>query len=202
MYLIIHIGFQIQTTADLNGIVALGGDLSPRRVLLAYKQGIFPWFSEDEPILWWSPDPRMVLFPKEFKLSKSLKKTLRTTPYRVTFNTAFEAVIDGCARVQREGQQGTWISQQMKQTYLELHRQNSAISVEVWEADILVGGLYGIDLPEIKLFSGESMFSIKDRRFKNCFCSFGSLVYYTKLHLDRLSGIYQSSREFRSQRDR
>ncbi len=156
-------------SADLNGIVALGGDLSPRRVLLAYKQGIFPWFSEDEPILWWSPDPRMVLFPKEFKLSKSLKKTLRKTSYKVTFNTAFEAVIDSCARVQREGQQGTWISQQMKQTYLELHRQNSAISVEVWEADILVGGLYGVDLPDNKLFSGESMFSIKTDASKIAF---------------------------------
>ena len=121
--------FPEANTADHNGIVALGGDLSPKRVLLAYKQGIFPWFSEDEPILWWSPDPRMVLFPKEFKLSKSLKKTLRTTSYKVTFNTAFEAVIDACAQIQREGQQGTWISQQMKQTYLELHRQKSAISI-------------------------------------------------------------------------
>ena len=163
-------------TADHNGIVALGGDLSPKRVLLAYKQGIFPWFSEDEPILWWSPDPRMVLFPKEFKLSKSLKKTLRTTPYKVTFNTAFGAVIDACAQVQREGQQGTWISQQMKQTYLELRGQKSAMSIEVWDADILVGGLYGIDLPEKKLFSGESMFSIKTDASKIAFANPYQLV--------------------------
>ena len=164
-------------TADHNGIVALGGDLSPKRVLLAYKQGIFPWFSEDEPILWWSPDPRMVLFPKEFKLSKSLKKTLRTTPYKVTFNTAFGAVIDACAQVQREGQQGTWISQQMKQTYLELHGQKSAMSIEIWDADILVGGLYGIDLPEKKLFSGESMFSIKTDASKIAFAHLVCLLY-------------------------
>ena len=161
--------FPDPATADHNGIVALGGDLSPQRVLLGYRQGIFPWFSEGEPILWWSPNPRMVLFPKEFKLSKSLKKTLRTTPYKVTFNTAFDAVIAACAHVQRDGQQGTWISQQMRQTYIELHRQKRAISVEVWEDNTLVGGLYGIDLPELKLFSGESMFSKKTDTSKIAF---------------------------------
>ena len=161
--------FPDPATADHNGIVALGGDLSPQRVLLGYRQGIFPWFSEGEPILWWSPNPRMVLFPKEFKLSKSLKKTLRTTPYKVTFNTAFDAVIAACAHVQRDGQQGTWISKQMRQTYIELHRQKRAISVEVWEDNTLVGGLYGIDLPELKLFSGESMFSKKTDTSKIAF---------------------------------
>ena len=146
-------------TASREGIVAIGGDLSPQRVLKGYLEGIFPWFSDNQPIVWWSPNPRMVLFPKEFKLSKSLKKTIRTTPYSVTFNTAFKQVIDACAKIKREGQQGTWISQQMKQTYLELHHQNRAISVEVWDGNTLVGGLYGIDLPQKKLFSGESMFS-------------------------------------------
>ena len=161
--------FPDPATADHNGIVALGGDLSPKRVLQGYHQGIFPWFSEGEPILWWSPNPRMVLFPKEFKLSKSLKKTLRTTSFKITFNTAFDAVIDACAHVQRNGQQGTWISQQMKQTYIELHRQKRAISVEVWDDNTLVGGLYGIDLPEYKLFSGESMFSKKTDASKIAF---------------------------------
>ncbi len=151
--------FPDPSNADHNGIVAIGGDLSPQRVLKGYLEGIFPWFSDNQPIVWWSPNPRMVLFPKEFKLSKSLKKTLRTTPYSVTFNTAFKQVIDACAKIKREGQQGTWISQQMKQTYLELHHQNRAISVEVWDGNTLVGGLYGIDLPQKKLFSGESMFS-------------------------------------------
>lgn len=151
--------FPDPSKADHNGIVAIGGDLSPQRVLKGYLEGIFPWFSDNQPIVWWSPNPRMVLFPKEFKLSKSLKKTLRTTPYSVTFNTAFKQVIDTCAKIKREGQQGTWISQQMKQTYLELHHQNRAISVEVWDGNTLVGGLYGIDLPQKKLFSGESMFS-------------------------------------------
>ena len=151
--------FPDPSNADHKGVVAIGGDLSPQRVLKGYLEGIFPWFSDNQPIVWWSPNPRMVLFPKEFKLSKSLKKTLRTTPYRVTFNTAFNQVIDACAKIKREGQQGTWISQQMKQTYLELHHQNRAISVEVWDGNTLVGGLYGIDLPQKKLFSGESMFS-------------------------------------------
>ena len=161
--------FPDPATADHNGVLALGGDLSPQRILLGYRKGIFPWFSQGEPILWWSPNPRMVLFPKEFKLSKSLKKTLRTSPYKITFNTAFEHVIDACAQVQRDGQQGTWISQQMKQSYLELHRQNSAMSIEVWDNDILVGGLYGIDLPGNKLFSGESMFSKKTDTSKIAF---------------------------------
>lgn len=151
--------FPDPSNADHKGIVAIGGDLSPQRVLKGYLEGIFPWFSDNQPIVWWSPNPRMVLFPKEFKLSKSLKKTIRTTPYSVTFNTAFKQVIDACAKIKREGQQGTWISQQMKQTYLELHHQNRAISVEVWDGNNLVGGLYGIDLPQKKLFSGESMFS-------------------------------------------
>jgi leucyl/phenylalanyl-tRNA--protein transferase len=161
--------FPDPTAADEHGIVAVGGDLSPQRVLLAYKQGMFPWFSEDEPILWWSPDPRMVLYPTEFKISKSLKKTLRTTSFTVTFNTAFAAVMDACSKMERPGQDGTWISQEMKQTYLELHRQKFAISVEVWDGDILVGGLYGIDLPGNKLFSGESMFSIKTDASKIAF---------------------------------
>ena len=151
--------FPDPSNADHKGVVAIGGDLSPQRVLKGYLEGIFPWFSDNQPIVWWSPNPRMVLFPKEFKLSKSLKKTIRTTPYSVTFNTAFKQVIDACAKIKREGQQGTWISQQMKQTYLELHHQNRAISVEVWDGNTLVGGLYGIDLPQKKLFSGESMFS-------------------------------------------
>lgn len=161
--------FPDPNTADENGIVAIGGDLSPERVLLAYMQGIFPWFSEDEPILWWSPDPRMVLYPMAFKISKSLKKTLRTTSYTVTFNTAFAAVLNACATIPRNGQEGTWITTEMKETYLELHRQNIAMSVEVWDEDTLIAGLYGIDLPNNKLFCGESMFSKKTDASKIAF---------------------------------
>tara|TARA_B100000795_G_scaffold92606_2_gene67707 strand:+ start:2044 stop:2691 length:648 start_codon:yes stop_codon:yes gene_type:complete len=156
-------------SSNEHGIVAVGGDLSAERVLLAYTQGIFPWFSEDEPIIWWCPDPRMVLYPTEFKISKSFKKTLRTTSFTVTFNTAFSAVIEACSKMERPGQEGTWITQEMKETYVELHRQNIAISIEVWDKDILVGGLYGMHLPSFKLFSGESMFSKKTDASKIAF---------------------------------
>ena len=156
-------------TADEHGIVAIGGDLSPERVMLAYTNGVFPWFSEDEPILWWSPNPRMVLYPNEFKISKSLKKTLRTTAFKVTFNTAFEAVIDACAAIPRDDQEGTWISQEMKEAYITLHHQDLAMSVEVWEDTTLVGGLYGVHLQSNKLFCGESMFSKKTDTSKIAF---------------------------------
>lgn len=161
--------FPHPNTADASGIVAIGGDLSPERVFLAYTKGIFPWFSEDEPIIWWSPDPRMILYPKDFKISKSLKKTMRTTTFQVTFNKAFEAVIEACAAIPRNGQDGTWISQEMKATYLALHKEHIAMSIEVWDDDVLVGGLYGINLPNHRMFCGESMFSKKTDASKIAF---------------------------------
>ncbi|MDC8002765.1 leucyl/phenylalanyl-tRNA--protein transferase [Aureisphaera galaxeae] len=141
------------------GLLALGGDLSSERLLLAYRSGIFPWFSEGEPILWWSPDPRMVLFPDELKVSKSLKRTLKKEIFKVTFNTHFSEVIQQCAQKVRPGQESTWITQEMIEAYEKLHEMGHAKSVEVWKDDRLVGGLYGIDLPEYKVFCGESMFS-------------------------------------------
>ncbi len=146
--------------ATEDGLLAIGGDLSVARLLLAYHSGIFPWFEDDQPILWWSPDPRMVLFPENFKVSKSLRKTLNSEKFKITFNQNFEEVIKNCATVPRKGQAGTWITAEMQNTYIALHKGGHAISVEVWENDKLVGGLYGVDLPQKKAFCGESMFSL------------------------------------------
>jgi leucyl/phenylalanyl-tRNA--protein transferase len=140
-----------------NGLLAAGGDLSPERILAAYRQGIFPWFSPGEPILWWSPDPRMVLFPAELKVSRSLAKVLRNRPYEVRLDTAFAAVIGACAGTPRDGQHGTWITAEMQAAYGKLHELGYAHSVEVWMDGKLVGGLYGMALG--RTFYGESMFS-------------------------------------------
>ncbi len=140
-----------------NGLLAAGGDLTPARLLAAYRLGIFPWYSAGEPILWWSPDPRMVLFPTEIKLSRSLLKTLRNAHYEVRLDTAFEAVVHACASTPREGQSGTWIIPEMQAAYAELHRAGHAHSVETWIDDRLVGGLYGIAIGQA--FYGESMFA-------------------------------------------
>lgn len=155
--------------ASSDGLLAIGGDLSVARLWLAYNSGIFPWFDDDQPILWWSPDPRMVLFPNEFKVSKSLRKTLRSEKFRITFNQDFEQVISNCANIPRKGQAGTWITNEMQEAYLALHKSGHAVSVEVWRGDKLVGGLYGIDLPEKKIFCGESMFSLVNDASKVAF---------------------------------
>jgi leucyl/phenylalanyl-tRNA--protein transferase len=139
-----------------NGLLAAGGDLSPARLLDAYRHGIFPWFSEGDPILWWSPDPRMVLIPAEFKLSNSLRKTLRRGAYELRVDGAFEQVMRACA-APRDGQDGTWIQEEMVRAYCELHRLGYAHSVETWMDGELVGGLYGVSIG--KMFYGESMFS-------------------------------------------
>jgi len=139
-----------------DGLLAVGGDLSPARLLNAYRQGIFPWYSEGQPILWWSPNPRAVLFPDAFKISRSLSKTLRKQLFHVTLDTTFSEVIDACSEP-RPDQEGTWITADMKQAYNQLHRVGFAHSVEVWEGDVLVGGLYGVSLG--KVFFGESMFA-------------------------------------------
>ncbi len=145
-----------QALTQPNGLLAAGGDLSPDRLLDAYRQGIFPWFGNDDPILWWSPDPRMILVPEEFKISHSLRKTLRRGSYQVRTDTAFEQVMRACA-APREGQDGTWIQEEMIQAYCALHRLGYAHSVETWMEGELVGGLYGISIG--KMFYGESMFS-------------------------------------------
>jgi leucyl/phenylalanyl-tRNA--protein transferase len=153
--------------ANKEGLLAVGGDLSPERLLLAYKNGIFPWFNEESLILWWSPDPRMVLFPEQIKVSKSMRKVLRDQTFRLTQNTCFERVMEYCATVKREQQEGTWITKEMRDAYLSLHDRGIAKSYEVWEDDTLVGGLYGVDLGTI--FCGESMFSLKTNASKFAF---------------------------------
>lgn len=139
-----------------NGLLAVGGDLSPQRLLAAYQNGIFPWFDDDQPILWWSPDPRMVLVPDQVKISRSLAKSIRNKGYQVSFDRDFDQVIDACSEA-RNYAEGTWICQDMKNAYCELHAQGHAHSVECWLEDKLVGGLYGVNVGQV--FFGESMFS-------------------------------------------
>lgn len=153
--------------ATSEGLLAVGGDLSADRLILAYRSGIFPWFSDDSLLLWWSPDPRAVLFPHKLKVSRSMRQLLQKDRFRVTRNRSFTEVITHCARVDRGEQQGTWITQRMLQAYEELHNLGHAISYEVWEGTKLVGGLYGIDLGNV--FCGESMFSLVSNASKVAF---------------------------------
>jgi len=161
-----------QALTEPNGLIAIGGDLTTARLLDAYKHGIFPWFnynpsSEGEPIMWWSPNPRMVLFPDELKISASLKKTLKKNPFEVRFNTAFREVISACSRAKRPHQSGTWISNELIDAYCQLHTLNHAICSECWLDDKLVGGCYGVIIG--KMFYGESMFHIKTNASKVAF---------------------------------
>jgi leucyl/phenylalanyl-tRNA--protein transferase len=144
-------------TASTEGIVAVGGDLSPERLVLAYQLGIFPWFEEEEPILWWSPPERLVLFFDDLTISKSMRNIINRKQFKVTFNTAFRDVIVNCKKITRKDQAGTWITDNMVEAYCKLHELGIAKSVEVWENEELVGGLYGVDLGHV--FCGESMFS-------------------------------------------
>jgi leucyl/phenylalanyl-tRNA--protein transferase len=143
--------------ATKEGLLAVGGDLGQQRLLLAYREGIFPWFSDGEPILWWSPDPRLVLYPNEMHLSASLKKRIRQHRFRLSADRAFDAVIAECRRVPRKHQEGTWIVASMVDAYQRLHRNGFAHSIEAWQDRQLVGGLYGVSLG--RCFFGESMFS-------------------------------------------
>ena len=144
-------------TANNDGLLAIGGDLSVKRLILAYKNGIFPWYEEGQPLLWWSPDPRFVLFPEELKVSKSTRQVLRNKNFIVTVNKAFENVIRSCSEIKRNGETGTWITESMIKSYIKLYDLGYAKSVEVWQNDELIGGLYGVDLGNV--FCGESMFS-------------------------------------------
>jgi leucyl/phenylalanyl-tRNA--protein transferase len=172
-----QISFPNQSEADTDGLLAIGGDLSSERLIHAYNNGIFPWFNEDEPLLWWSPDPRMVLFPNELRISKSMKVVLKKNIFQITVNKAFSEVIYNCAQIKRDGQAGTWITNDMTEAYIKLHKQGVATSVEVWQDTILVGGLYGIDLKDQKVFCGESMFSKVSNASKAAFIT---LVQYLK----------------------
>ncbi len=157
-------------TADEEGLLAIGGDLSTERLLLAYRSGIFPWYNEDEPICWWSPDPRFVLYPEELKVTGSMKTVLQNGKFRFTINRAFTQVIQNCKKVNRKDQDGTWISPAMQQAYTTLHELGYAHSAETWMDGKLVGGLYGIRLGNI--FFGESMFSLKTNASKFAFINY------------------------------
>ncbi|MBI6875233.1 leucyl/phenylalanyl-tRNA--protein transferase [Clostridium aciditolerans] len=157
--------FPHPSLAEEDGLLAVDGDLSPERLILAYRNGIFPWFSEDEPILWWSPDPRFILYPKDIKVSHSMKKLLKKNTYKISFDTCFRDVISNCSNLRKES--GTWITNDMIEAYCKLHELGYAHSVEAWYEDKLVGGLYGISIG--KCFFGESMFSTMSNASKAAF---------------------------------
>jgi leucyl/phenylalanyl-tRNA--protein transferase len=156
-------------TADSEGLLAIGGDLSPERLHYAYEHGIFPWFSGDIP-MWWSPDPRFVLFPQELIVTKSMKQVISSGKFRLTINTAFQEVIEKCSEVARKGQDGTWITKEMINAYITLHEKGMAVSAETWQGDELVGGLYGVRVGNV--FCGESMFSTVSNASKFAFIKF------------------------------
>ena len=174
--------------AEPDGLLAVGGDLSADRLLMAYREGIFPWYSDDTPILWYSPHERFVLYAEELKVSTSMKRFLRKEPFRVTVNQCFEAVITACSTVEREGQDGTWITADMKAAYINLHQLGFAHSIEVWQQDELVGGMYGI--PVGRVFCGESMFSLVSNASKTaliyaCQCGLYDMID-CQVHTDHL----------------
>jgi leucyl/phenylalanyl-tRNA--protein transferase len=163
--------------ASDDGLLAVGGDLSQKRLLVAYSMGIFPWYSKSEPILWWSPNPRLVLYPDELRVSKSLQKTIRKDVFQLTLDQAFEQVIVQCAKTRRQKNEGTWIVDDMITAYCKLHESGFAHSVEAWQDQRLVGGLYGVSLG--KCFFGESMFTLITNASK---VAFVALVEYLRSH--------------------
>lgn len=171
-------------TADSVGLLAFGGDLSAQRLMSAYNHGIFPWYDSSQPVLWWSPDPRMVLFPKNLRISKSMRQIIKKNVFEVTFNQEFPQVIKNCATAPREGQEGTWITPGMLKAYIELHHLGYAESVEVWQEQELVGGLYGIYLRDKNVFCGESMFTKKSNASK-----FGFIRLVQKLEAEGVTLI-------------
>ena len=168
-------------TADENGLLAIGGDLSTQRLLLAYRSGIFPWFNEEDPICWWSPHPRFVLFPENLKVSKSMQQVIKKKQFEFTVNKAFADVIMNCKNKNRQGQHGTWITNKMEDAYNKLHQQGCAHSAEAWSNGILVGGLYGIKLGQ--LFFGESMFSLQSNASKFAFINYVQLLQKENVQL-------------------
>jgi leucyl/phenylalanyl-tRNA--protein transferase len=166
--------------ADSGGLLAVGGDLSPERLLLAYEKGIFPWYSDDTPVLWWSPDPRLVLFPDELKVSHSLKRVIRKKTFAVTVDRAFREVIEACAQVRSSSGEGTWITREMIAAYVRLHELGFAHSIESWQAGELAGGLYGVSLG--LAFFGESMFIRKTDASKVALVSLVELLRSLGFH--------------------
>jgi leucyl/phenylalanyl-tRNA---protein transferase len=194
--------FPHPSLAEEDGLLAVFGDLSPERLLLAYSNGIFPWYSEDEPILWWSPDPRFILYPQNIRISRSMKKLLNKGTYRITFDTCFRDVISNCSNLRKES--GTWITDEMIEAYCRLYELGFAHSVETWYEDKLVGGLYGISIG--KCFFGESMFSTMSNSSKAAIITLSEVLrekgfimidcqFYTE-HLESLGAVSVSREKF------
>ena len=203
-YLTDKIWFPDVAQATPEGILAIGGDLSVARLLHAYKHGVFPWFEVGEPILWWSPDPRFVLYPDALKVSKSMKQFLRRCDYTVTVNTAFRDVISSCSKIKRQGQTDTWITNNMVEAYVKLHELGYAKSVEVWRDNTLIAGFYGVDLAN-GVFCGESMFTTESNASKAAFITFVQNTNYKLIdcqvhtnHLESLGAVSISRHEFLS----
>ena len=196
--------FPEPSEADSDGLLMIGGALKPDWLLKAYHSGIFPWYNEGEPVLWWSPDPRMVVPPEVVHVSKSMRRLLRSNPFTVTYNQHFLEVILACKRITRKNQPGTWITQEIIGAYLEMHEMGYAQSVEVWQGQELVGGLYGIDLKEKGIFCGESMFSRVSNASKVGFITLSRKLtkekyrlIYCQVYTDHLAsmGAYEIDRE-------
>jgi len=168
------LAFPPSELAEDDGLLAVGGDLSVDRLILGYSMGIFPWYSDGYPILWWSPDPRLILIPQELKVSRSLRQTIKKDIYTITMDKAFEQVISNCADIRRGEDDGTWITSEMKDAYIQLHNAGYAHSVEAWNADELAGGLYGVILG--RAFFGESMFAKKNDASKVAFVKFAEFL--------------------------
>jgi leucyl/phenylalanyl-tRNA---protein transferase len=168
------LAFPPSELAEDDGLLAVGGDLSVDRLILAYSMGIFPWYSDGYPILWWSPNPRLILIPQELKVSRSLRQTIKKDIYTITRDKAFEQVISNCADIRKGEDDGTWITNEMKEAYIQLHNAGYAHSVEAWNADELAGGLYGVILG--RAFFGESMFAKKTDASKVAFVKFAEFL--------------------------
>ena len=176
--------------AEDDGLLAVGGDLSIQRLLLAYQNGIFPWYSDESPILWYAPHERFVLFPEELAISKSLRRVLKSDAFRVTVDRSFEKVISACSAMPRPGQDGTWIIPDMIAAYIDLHRQGYAHSIEVWQNDELAGGLYGVAVGRV--FCGESMFSLVSNASKVALvhlCGMGYSLIDCQVHTAHLASM-------------
>jgi leucyl/phenylalanyl-tRNA--protein transferase len=201
-YITQKVEFPDVSLASNEGLLAVGGDLSVERLVLAYKNGIFPWFNDGEPILWWSPSFRFVLFREKLKVSKSMRQILRNKDFKVTINSAFKAVIEECSKTKRNGQSGTWITQSMIEAYIDMYHKGFAKSVEVWYEDELVGGFYGVDLGN-GVFCGESMFAKVSNASKVGFITFIQRSNYKLIdcqlhtkHLESLGAEEISRNEF------
>ncbi|MBE8719746.1 leucyl/phenylalanyl-tRNA--protein transferase [Sphingobacterium pedocola] len=196
-----NLSFPHPKYAEDDGLLAIGGDLTPKRLLTAYKNGIFPWYSDDSPILWYAPHSRFILHPNQLKVSKSMKKILAATLFRFTYNTAFQEVIGNCSNIHRKDQDGTWIIADMRKAYTELHRLGFAHSIEVWKDNELVGGLYGVLVGTV--FCGESMFSKVSNASKAAFIF---LVQNFRLelidcqvhtsHLESMGAVYMPQQQY------